>query len=47
MLQNEPKEVFAFGGAEAGFAGTAFDIFKSDIAVFIGDDIAFTDDAPV
>ena len=47
MLQNEPKEVFAFGGTVAGFAGTAFDVFKCDIAVLIGDDTAFTNDAPV
>ena len=47
MLHNEPKKVLAFGATVAGFAGTGFDIFKSDVSVFIGDDIIFTDDAPV
>lgn len=47
MLQDKPQEVFTFEGAVAGFAGTAFDVFEGDLAVLIGDDVAFTDDAPV
>ena len=47
VLQNEPQEVFAFFSAIAGFAGRAVYIFKSDIAVLIGDDIIFRDDAGV
>ena len=37
----------ALNGAVEGFAGTAFDVLKGDVAILIGDDIAFTDDAPV
>ena len=47
VLQNEPQEVFAFDRAIEGFAGSAVHVFKSDIAVLIGDDIIFRDDAPV
>jgi len=47
MLQNEPKEFFTFEGTVADFSGTTFDIFKSDVAVLVGDDTAFTDDASV
>ena len=47
VLQNEPQEVFAFERAIAGFAGTAMHIFKSNMAVLIGYDIIFGDDAPV
>jgi len=47
VLQNEPYEVFAFERAIAGFAGTAMHIFKNNMAVLIGYDIIFGDDAPV
>ena len=47
MLQNKPQEVVAFEGTVERFAGTAFDVFEGDIAVLIGDDALFTDDAPV
>ena len=47
MLQNEPQEDLAFDRAIEGFAGTAFHIHKSDIAILIGYDIIFGDDAPV
>ena len=47
MLQDKPQEVFAFGGAVAGFASTAFEVFKGDVAISIGEDIGFTDDASV
>ena len=47
MLQHEPQEVFAFERAIADFAGTALHIPGGDVAVFIGDDIIFRDEAPV
>ena len=47
VLQDQPQEVFALGGAVTCFAGTAFDVLKGDIAVLVGDDIIFADDAPV
>ena len=47
MLQDKPYEVVAFDGAVEAFAGTAFDVFEGDVAILIGDNIAFTDDAPV
>jgi hypothetical protein len=47
MLQDQPQEVFALGGAAAGFSGKAFDIFEGDIAIMIGHDIVFADNAPV
>ena len=47
VLQNQPQKVFAFERAIVGFAGTAMHIFKSDLAVLIGYDIIFGDDAPV
>ena len=47
VLQNEPQEIFAFQGAVAGFAGAAFGVLESDGAVFIRNDIVFTDDASV
>ena len=47
MLQNEPEKVFAFGHTVAGFAAAAFNVFKGDASVLVGDDIFFTDDAPV
>jgi len=47
MLQDKPQEVFGLAGAVKGFAGTAFDVFKGNVAVSIGDDIVFGDDAPV
>ena len=47
MLQNEPKEVFCFERTILGFSGTALHILKGDVAVLIGNDIAFTNDAPV
>ena len=47
MLQNEPEKVFSFGRTVACFAATAFDVFKCDVAILVGDDIFFTDDAPV
>ena len=47
MLQNEPQEVLAFDRAIAGFAATAMHIFKSNLAILIGYDVIFGDDAPV
>ncbi len=47
MLQDKPQEVFSFEGSVEDFACAAFDALKSYIAIFIGDDIAFTDYAPV
>ena len=47
MLHNEPEKVFAFDCTAAGFAAAAFDVFKCDVAILVGDDIFFTDDAPV
>ena len=47
VLQNEPQEVFAFERAIVNFTGSAVDVFKSDIAVLIGDDIIFRDDTAV
>ena len=47
MLQDKPQEVFAFEGAAKDFLRAAFDILKGYIAIFIGDDVAFTDYAPV
>jgi hypothetical protein len=47
MLQDQPQEVFALYGAVTGFAGAAFDVFEGDIAIMIGHDIVFRDDAPV
>ena len=47
MLQDKPQEVFAFSAAVKGIAGTGFDIFESDFAILMGDDIVFTDDASV
>ena len=29
------------------FTGTAFDVFKCNVSVLVGDDTLFTDDAPV
>jgi hypothetical protein len=47
MLQDKPQEVVAFHGTVERFAGTALDVLKGDLAVLIGDDALFTDDAPV
>jgi hypothetical protein len=47
MLQYQPQEVFAFEATAAGFTGTAFDISEGDMAIKIGHDIAFADNAPV
>ena len=47
MLQDQPQEVFALDAAVKGFAGTAFDVFEGDIAIMIGHDIVFADNAPV
>ena len=47
MLQDKPQDVFAFSAAVTGFAGTGFDIFESDFAILIGDDIVLPDDASV
>ena len=47
MLKDKPKEVFPFEGAVTDVAGAAFDIFKGDMAIFIGNDVVFGDDAPV
>mgnify|MGYP003594843989 CR=1 FL=1 len=47
MLKDKPKEVFPFEGAGTDVAGAAFDIFKGDMAIFIGNDVVFGDDAPV
>lgn len=47
MLQDKPNEVMAFDGAVEGFAATALDISEGDVAILIGDYIAFTDDASV
>ena len=47
MLQDKPQEVLAFSAAVTGMAGTGFDIFESDFALLIGDDIVLTDDASV
>jgi hypothetical protein len=37
----------AFEGSAADFTGTAFDVSEGDVAVLIGNGVAFTDDAPV
>ena len=47
MLQDKPYEVVAFDGTVERFSGTALDVFEGDIAILIGDDAVFTDDAPV
>jgi hypothetical protein len=47
MLQDKLKKVLAFEGAMADFAGLAFRILESNPAVLIGNDIFFTDYAPV
>jgi hypothetical protein len=47
MLQDELHEVLAFEGSMANFAGLAFRILESHPAVLIGNDIFFTDYAPV
>ena len=47
VLQNEPQEVFTFERTIVNFTGSAVDVFKSDIAVLIGDDIIFRDDTAV
>lgn len=47
MLQNKPQEVVAFESTVERFAGTALEVFEGDIAVLIGDDALFADDAPV
>jgi hypothetical protein len=46
-LQDQPKEVFAFDGAAADLAGTAFGVFECDNAILIGHDIVFAENAPV
>ena len=47
MLQYELKKVIPFEGFIADFSGFAFRITESNPAVLIGNDIVFTDDAPV
>jgi hypothetical protein len=47
MLQDKPQEIVAFEGTVERFAGTALDVLEGDLAVLIGDDALFTDDAPV
>ena len=47
MLQDEPKEVFAFDSPVACFTGPAFDVFECNVAMLVEGDIFFTDDAPV
>ena len=47
VLQEQPQEIFALDDAVAGLAGPAFDVLKSNMAILIGDDIIFTNDAPV
>lgn len=47
MLEDKPQEVFAFDDTKERFAATALDVLEGDIAILIGDDIAFTDDTPV
>jgi len=47
VLQHKPQEIFAFERAIAGFAGTAFHILESDVAILTGGVIVFRDDAPV
>ncbi len=47
MLQDKPHEVVAFDGTVETFAGTALDVFEGDLAILIGDDVVFTDDAPL
>ncbi len=47
MLLDKPYEVLAFDGTVERFAGTALDVFEGDISILIGDDIVFTDNAPI
>ncbi len=47
VLQNHPQKVFAIERTIVGFTGTAIDIFKSNAAVLIGDDIIFRNHASV
>ena len=47
MLQHQPAKVFPLEFAILGFTRFTLGIFKDDNTVFIGDDIVFTDDAPV
>ena len=47
MLQDKPYKVFTFEGAATDFSGTGLDVSEGDVAVLAGDDVAFTDDAPV
>ena len=47
MLQDKPQEVLAFQGTVERFAATALDVLEGDVAILIGDDIAFSDDTPV
>lgn len=47
MLQDKPQEIVAFDGPVERLAGTAFDVLGGDLAIMIGDDVVFSDDAPV
>lgn len=47
MLKAEPEEVGAGYGASAHAASAGFEIFESDQAVLIGDDVLLADDAAI
>ncbi len=47
VLQNKPKKVFALDRARTHLTGSTLSILKRYIAVFVGDDTSFADDASV
>ena len=47
VLEHEPQEVFAGEGAVLCFTRVAFDIAERHLAIAVGDDVVFTDDAAV
>ena len=47
MLNDQMQKVLPFKGAISYIAGLAFNILKSYPAILIGNDILFTDNAPV
>jgi hypothetical protein len=47
MLQQEVEEILTFQGPEPSVSGSAFDVLESDLPVFVGDNVLFTENTTV
>ena len=47
MLQNQPKKVLALEGAVSSLTGLAVYVLEGHLTVVIGNDVVFTNHAPV